>query len=194
MTGLEKIIRQIQDEAQAKADEAVAQAQTQAQERLEAAKAEGAREVAAIEARSAAAVAACDAAAESAAALTVRRAVLGAKQQLISEVIENARKEIYGLSDDAYFALLLKMAAKFSLAQPGEICFSASDLKRLPAGFEAQLSKAAKGPLTISDQTREIDGGFVLVYGGIEENCSIEALFYAAQESLQDRVQALLFA
>ena len=34
----------------------------------------------------------------------------------------------------------------------------------------------------------------VVSYGGIEENCSIEALFYAARERLQDRVQELLFS
>lgn len=34
----------------------------------------------------------------------------------------------------------------------------------------------------------------MLSYGGIEENCSIEALFYAARERLQDRVQELLFS
>ena len=39
-----------------------------------------------------------------------------------------------------------------------------------------------------------INGGFVLTYGGIEENCSIDALFDAAHEVLQDKVQEILFS
>lgn len=62
------------------------------------------------------------------------------------------------------------------------------------ASFETSLAKSANGKLTVSRETRDIDGGFVLSYGGIEENCSIEALFYAARERLQDRVQELLFS
>ena len=40
----------------------------------------------------------------------------------------------------------------------------------------------------------EANGGFVLVYGGIEENCSFEAMFAAQREKLQDQVHAFLFA
>ena len=29
----------------------------------------------------------------------------------------------------------------------------------------------------ISEEARKIDGGFILVYGGIEENCTIKAVF-----------------
>ena len=86
------------------------------------------------------------------------------------------------------------MVEKFSLPQPGEIYFSAADLARLPADFDSRLEKAAKGALQRSSETRPIDGGFVLTYGGVEENCSIEALFYAAREELQDKVHALLFS
>ncbi len=33
-----------------------------------------------------------------------------------------------------------------------------------------------------------MDGGFLLVYGGIEENCTIRAVFDAGREELSDRV------
>ena len=39
-----------------------------------------------------------------------------------------------------------------------------------------------------------MEGGFVLVYGGVEQNCSFAALFDAARDSLQDKLHALLFA
>ena len=39
-----------------------------------------------------------------------------------------------------------------------------------------------------------MDGGFILCYGGIEENCSFDAIFDSAREHLQDAVQRILFA
>ena len=49
------------------------------------------------------------------------------------------------------------------------------------------------GSLTLSDDTADIDSGFILRYGGIEENCSLKALFADRQEELQDLVHKLLF-
>ena len=37
-----------------------------------------------------------------------------------------------------------------------------------------------------------MDGGFVLTYGGIEENCTIKALFDAKREELSDKVNRQL--
>ena len=56
-----------------------------------------------------------------------------------------------------------------------------------------QAVKEKKASLKISREAREIEGGFVLSYGGIEENCSFDALFASAGEQLQDVVQKILF-
>lgn len=194
MTGLEKIVKQIRDEAAQSASEVIAQAKEEAAAYTAEAQKQAKADCAAIAAQAKTAAEAASTAAKSAADLAVRREVLSAKQQIISEVIADAQQSIRSLPDKEYFDLILKMAAKFSLPQEGEIAFSAADLNRLPDGFPEALSKAAKGPLSISDTPCTIDGGFVLTYGGVEENCSLEALFYAARESLQDKVHALLFA
>lgn len=39
----------------------------------------------------------------------------------------------------------------------------------------------------------EIDGGFLLVYGGMEENCGIKAVFDSVKDELSDQVNRLLF-
>lgn len=195
MTGLEKIVKQIQDEARQSADAVVTQAEAEAREITEKAKAESAKKSAEIEAKSKSDVENFLASAKSAAALSVRRAVLAEKQKIISELIAEAQESIYTLPDNEYFALILKMAGRFALPEDGEILFSAKDFNRLPDNFADSLNKVANGgKLSISKETRNIDGGFVLTYGGVEENCSIEALFYAARESLQDKVQELLFS
>lgn len=194
MTGLEKIVQQIQSEAQQAADAVIAQANAEAADIIQKAKEEGTAQIASIEAQSKTDADNVLSAAKSAAALQIRRAVLEAKQEIIGKVIETTQKSIYGLPDDEYFALILKMVKKYALPERGEILFSASDLKRLPTDFSAKIAEAAPAELIVSKETRKIDGGFVLIYGGVEENCSFEALFYAARENLQDKVQELLFS
>ena len=78
----------------------------------------------------------------------------------------------------------------------GEIIFNAKDKERLPSDFATLLNQAASekgGSLQISDQSCPIDGGFILTYDGIEENCSFNALFETNIEILQDQIQRLLF-
>ena len=78
----------------------------------------------------------------------------------------------------------------------GQISFSAKDMERLPAGFAKRVSEIAKahgGDLTLADKASDIDGGFILIYGGIEENCSLTAMFHAQKEEMADKLNSLLF-
>ena len=67
----------------------------------------------------------------------------------------------------------------------------------MPAGFETEIQETAKskgGTLTLSKEPKEMTGGFILVYGGIEENCTMKAMFDARRDELSDHVHGLLFA
>ena len=69
-------------------------------------------------------------------------------------------------------------------------------LARLPEGFAVKLQDIAVkhgGSLKVSDERADVENGFILRYGGIEENCSLRALFSAKQEELQDEVHRSLF-
>ena len=143
-------------------------------------------EVKAIEER---AVSSCD--------LQRRKALLTAKQEIIAEVLAHAYQVLIDADDDTYFAMLRKMLYKFALPQNGEICFSSEDLKRLPQGFEEEIQAIARekgGVLTLSKESRKVCGGFVLIYGGIEENCTIGAMFEAKRDELSDCVHKVMFA
>ena len=197
MTGLEKIITQIIDDAKAQAEKAKAAAEEEASKILASAKTQREEQVAQIQADTQAQVAAIGAHAQSGAKLKQRQTLLSAKQQLIREIIQSAKDSLLELDDGAYFRLIFQMAAKFALPQQGKLILNEKDLSRAPKDFNAQLEAAVKAipgaALSLSDSTRPIDGGFVLDYDGIEENCSFDALFYSSQEDLQDKVQELLF-
>lgn len=150
MTGLEKIVQQIRDEAQQAADAVIAQAKEEAGQ-LAAKAAEDARtQSGAILAKSKTDVQNHLAAARSAAELAQRRAVLAAKQEIIGEAIESARQSIYKLPDSDYFALILKMISKFSLPQEGELLFSPADL----GGCPPALRPRSRNPRTGSSPSR----------------------------------------
>lgn len=195
MTGLEKMINEIRSEAEASAAAIIETAKKEADEIIRNAKAKAAQQCGVISEQSAVDVSDHLARAKSAAALQKRKSILNAKQEIIRDVINKAQQSLYDLPDDQYFAAILKMAEKFALPQKGEILFCAKDLKRLPADFETSINKVLKenAKLTISKETRDIDGGFVLVYGGVEENCSFDALFDSVREVLQDKVHEVLF-
>ncbi len=197
MTGLDKILNQIEEEAKSSAGKIIEEANTQAKAVLDEAentcrdleKAAAAKMEAAVE----------DVLKKSrpSADMQRKKEMLAAKQQIISEMIDKAHASLYTLEDAAYFELITRMLDRFVLGGKGEIRFNAKDKKRLPAGFEKVIAQAAArkgGELTLSAETCQIDGGFLLVYGGIEENCSFAAIFAAERENLQDKVHTLLFA
>lgn len=197
MTGLDKILRQIQAESDATANEMLQKAHGEAEQIAAAAREQATHECESIARRSAAEVSDTLARARSAALLAKKKAILAEKQRLIGETIANAKTALCSLPDDRYFDAIIKMAVKFALPQNGKILFSEKDKSRLPQNFENTLNAAiqAQGAhLALSEETRKIDGGFVLVYGGIEENCSFAALFDSAHETLQDKVHELLFS
>lgn len=197
MTGLDKMINQILEEADSSANETLEKARQESAEILDTARAQASRLEDEISEKSKADIANFKDRMVSSNDLKRRTAILAAKQEIIADVLAKAYASIMGKADAEYFDIIRRMLKEYVLAEKGVLYFSAKDLGRLPAGFEkeAQEIAAAKGgSLSVSRDTRNIDGGFVLAYGGIEENCSVKALFDSRKDELQDKVQKLLFS
>lgn len=190
MSGLDKILEHISTEAADNAKKVIENAKAEAERILSAEKEDALRLEMQIAKQGEADVAAASKRIQSAADLQEKRMILEAKQKEIDSVIEEALARLEGLDDAAYFETLGKMLDRYATGAEGVIRFSAKDLGRLPADFE---EKAKAHNLTPSKDPVKIDGGFVLVYGDIEENCSFEALVNAARETLQDKIGQILF-
>lgn len=197
MTGLEKIVNEIIAEAEESVRQTLAEAQEDADKIAAAAQAEGDQKRKAILAQAQADAEQLLEGAHSGADLIRRRTLLQTRQQLISQTLAAARENFNGLDDKTYFQTIYEMIGRYAYAQAGQIAFNQRDLERLPKDFAKQAERALAGKagaaLTLCAQPRAIDGGFVLIYGDIEENCSFEALFDAQKDRLQDEVQKLLF-
>lgn len=196
MTGLDKIVSQILEDAGKEADEIVQKAQNDANKILSDAK-ESCQK---IEDEAAAKWTADELnykeRVRSSAELKKRQAILLQKQQIIAEMLEQAYETLLFKKTEEYFVLIRKMLKQFVLAKQGELYFSERDLDRMPDGFEAEVEEIAAskgGSLLLMKEPKNIDGGFILVYGGIEENCSFKALFLAQKDRILDKVHELLF-
>lgn len=197
MTGLEKMVSQIVDEAKAEAESRVKAAQEEADKIVSEAKAEAEKLIGQSLEQSETDAANYLERVKSSADLQRRTVILQAKQEVIASVLEKAYTSLDTMDEKAYFEMIRKMLEKFTLSESGEIYFSAADLNRLPAGFEKEISDiAAKkgGSLTLKKESKEIENGFILVYGGIEENCTFRALFNTQKDVLQDKIHQELFA
>lgn len=197
MTGLEKIVEQILEDANAEAENILSAAKQEADAILSKAESDAEKVKTQSDAKISIEKKSGEARAKSSSELKKRQAILKAKQEMIQEVLEKAYDTVLQMDDEPYFAMIEKMIEKFVLPKNGEICFSSRDIDRLPKDFAAKVETIAKtkgGVLKVSKQPAQIEGGFVLVYGGIEENCSFRAIFNAEKEQLADKVHAFLFA
>ena len=197
MTGLEKMQSQILDEARRNADEILEQAEKEAGEIREEAGKSAQAESSRILEKSRAEVKNIQERTLSSCALQRRQILLEAKQEIIARILENAYHTLIEADEDTYFRIIRKMLEKYTAGQAGEICFSERDLGRMPEGFEKEIQEIAGkngGTLILSKEPRKISGGFVLVYGGIEENCSFRAMFNSRKDELSDEIHKILFS
>ena len=138
--------------------------------------------------------------AEAKAAEQVAAAEEEAKKTLADAAAEAEQKanvllaELHDLPDDEYFSVLLKLAQKNALPGDAEMQLNEKDLARMPQDFSAQLKAVVPGTnITVSNTPCNIPDGFLLVYGGIDVNCTFASLFEAAGDTLQDLAGGMLF-
>lgn len=192
MKGLSNILTQIENETAEKVNEVIGAANEQANKIKAESKAKAEKEAKAI--ISVAEVKAKDmlSRSESANELKIKRAILTKKQELINETIDKAMESIINLPDDKYFDMIIKLVKKYAHSESGgEILMSERDKKRMPKDFELNVKE--NYGIEVSEKTINSDGGFILSYGDIEENCTFKAVFESKREEILTLINNLLF-
>lgn len=194
MTGLESIINQIAGDAQQEASEILAGAKERAEKAAKEAQEEAKRQADAILQKGEQDAKDIRERAQSAAELEKRNQMLSFKQSLIGEAIEGTRASLEEAPDKEYFDTLLQLYKRFAQKGQGELRLNQKDLKRLPGDFLARLKQAVpEADMHISPAPADIESGFLLVYGGMDINCTFRAVFEDAADALRDAVGRLLF-
>lgn len=127
--------------------------------------------------------------AQSASRQSKRQAILKAKSDVISQIINDAKNSIKNMDKKEYVEMLKTILNNTSVDSEGEIIFSKEDRPLITNDFIAD-----KKGLKISDEYANIDAGFIIRYGKIEQNCSIDSIFEEKYNLLSDKVNEFLNA
>lgn len=195
MTGIEKIVakihedavedsRRIVEEAEKQADrllsEAAAAARASAAEVIRAAEEE--REE--IERR-----------AVSMAGLEVRKMRLELKQKLLQQAFDQAFSQLISLPETDYETFLTALVS--SAAENGaELVFSAKDREKYGAAVVSGVNALTKKrgiTVSLSEETRDIPGGVIICNGRVEINCAFDTLIRDQREALAAETAKILF-
>ena len=110
------------------------------------------------------------------------------------EAISWHLKQLLNLPEQEYTALLADLAVKAAVTGREAVILSQKDRTR----YGKQVVTAANerlngGRLTLSEQTRPIQGGVILSDGDVEVNCSFETLVRLQRGALDRPVAQILF-
>ncbi len=190
MTGLEKILNEIRKESEENVNRIISEGQRAAEEILEEARKNAENEAKKFSESAAAEEAELKERAISQKALNVRNAVLLKKHSIIKDIVSEGKERILNLPDEEYFKFLTGLLNKYAHKEDGTILLCEKDKKRLEEAFKREIDD--KG-LKISDESLKEDGGFVLIYGDIEERCTVNAIFESKAEKISDIVTKAVF-
>lgn len=129
----------------------------------------------------------------SSAEIEKRKILLTARQKAIADGINNARTHILDLPDSEYFNFIYNLISAYSLNRVGLIRLNSRDLNRLTEDFTKTANSFTNGSLSLATLPVNIDGGFILSYDGIDVNCSLNSLFAGNIDRISDAVADILF-
>lgn len=195
MNGIEKIIDRISGDAQREIDDVLAKAQAEAEEITAQYQAQAQAEAEDILARGERAALERSQRLASVAQLECRKAVLAAKQEIIEEAFQRAMEKLTQLPQEEYVALLASLAAQAAVKGNETLIFSVADRARVGKAVvvSANQKLGDRGQLTLSEQTRPMQGGFILSDGRVEVNCTFETLVRLQRSTLSTKVAEVLF-
>lgn len=195
MTGLDKILEKIQQETQREEEKILSAAQQQSEEFREKAERQLALELNQKREQQQKKIELLQSSSISSAHKEGKNLLLQVRRQLMETAFSQALDQLNQMDTPEYFVLLEKIAAHNMLPQKGELVLSQSDARRMPETFlQNCVGKAPQGGgLSLSEERRELGGGFVLRYEDMEINCSFPEILSANREELEDMVNRILF-
>lgn len=193
MSGLEKILLKIESDGKDQAQQIVKAAEEKAAEKRLDAENEATIEAKRIIFEAEKQAELIRKSGESGADAYIKRSSLAAKAEVINAAIAYAQDKL--IDSGEYFDLLYKLIIKNAHEESGILHLNERDKNILPKDFQAKINDALSekgGSLTLSDEPCGINGGFILSYGGIEENCAFSELIAEKSDIIKDRLYRII--
>ncbi len=119
---------------------------------------------------------------------------LDVQSEIVQEWIQAALKTITAMKAKTYFSLLRPLLIQRSQKGTGILRLNRKDCNRIPENFLEELNEslAADCHIELADTPVEINGGFILSYGDVDENCTLSALLEEHYDEIRDSLFTLL--
>jgi len=198
MAGVEKIKEKILQDADIKVNEILEKARLQAKEIVEKANQKATLRAKEISQKSAYDISEKKRIINSIVELEMRKDILSAKQKSIDEAFDKALLRMNNFDSKKYEQVILDMLMASVESGEEEIIMSDDGKKKLSADFINKANKALesvgkKGKLRMSDEIRNISGGFILMGQGVEINNSFEAIIKLNRDEIEPKVAEIFF-
>lgn len=112
--------------------------------------------------------------------------VLNEKQSILKEVIQAAQEKLENLPDSEYEKVIGTMLDKLDTNVGKEVIFSAKDSTRV-------ASVVKEKGFTLLDETRDIDGGFIVKNNEVEYNYTFASIMAIEEEEIKQIIAEIVF-
>lgn len=194
MNGIERITQRIDEEAQAEIDQILSRGEETAAQIAEQYQTQAKRIAAEMAARNQKSAAEQEERLVSVSQMEARKVTLAVKQEMVEQAFQLALEKLCSLPDDAYSSTVAKLLSSAAPDGQGEVIFAPAQRDTIGADAVAKANALIDGgKLTLSDQTRPIRGGFILVNGSVEVNGTFETLMRLQKGQIAGEVAKRLF-
>ncbi|NLW02535.1 MAG: V-type ATP synthase subunit E [Clostridiaceae bacterium] len=198
MTGIDRIKTKILDDAKEIAEENLNRARQEAERII--AEARGKAREEAGKARQAAKAEAANLkkTMDAVSSLEERKRMLKVRQDMVDAAFRAAFERTLKLPAEEYGSFIRRFILESVRDGEGEILFNEADRSRLGEKYVEEINRTLKAEgktsvLRLSGHTIPNRGGFVLRYGEMEINCTLEIIFSLLRPRLEAEVASILF-
>ena len=122
----------------------------------------------------------------------IKRAEASAKAEVVAECIKLATESLKSMADEQYFELLKKLVLKYYHPnEQGELLMNKDDISKMPKSFLKEIKKSG-ADIILCEEPADIDSGFIIRYGGVEENCTFDSLIEENTDKIKDKLYEML--
>ena len=123
--------------------------------------------------------------------LETRNAFLKRRREEIDKTYSEILNKMKNLPDEDYFELIYTFAKKLN-GMSGVVLLNKKDMNRLPKDFLARLEECGV-KAELSKMPCDIESGFILKCGDIEENMDFSAILSEKRDAIEDFINQELF-
>ena len=193
MNGIEKITGRITADTQADIDRVLTEAKAEAEKITAKYRAQADREAEDARAKNEKAAAEREERLVSVAQMEARKDLLSARQTQVENAFAQALEKLCAMPNERYIAVAAELLTQAAPEGRGGVVFSQAGREKVGQAAVDAANKKLNGKLTLSDQTRLLKGGFILVDGSVEVNCTFDTLVRLQKGEMAGEVAKVLF-